>query len=224
MADAHLPRPHCAGGDQTRGLDADYTAQEAWDVQGTIITTRRPFIADEFRVTSALPQMKCSQRGAHAPDDAISHSNDLTVNTQPRGNCSIVDDGVDMSVMHILEHIGVGMHDELRSSDSMETDGISASMETDAMYMNAELCGNGSAEDDGTNMDAELHRNGSGENDGTDMNAELYHNGSSEYDGTDIVMEDALLNDRETLAEMTSASDIVSDPMMRKLSCCLCPS
>ncbi|KAE9004311.1 hypothetical protein PR003_g17221 [Phytophthora rubi] len=39
MADADLPRPHCAGGGQTRGLDVDYAAQEAYDVQDTSITT-----------------------------------------------------------------------------------------------------------------------------------------------------------------------------------------
>ncbi|KAE8980912.1 hypothetical protein PR001_g23555 [Phytophthora rubi] len=79
-----------------------------------------------------------------------SSSGDCHVNTQLCGNGSIVDDGVDMSVVHSLEHIGVDMHDVPRSSASMETDG---------MYMNAELCGNGSAEDDGMDMDAELYCN-----------------------------------------------------------------
>ncbi|KAE9247174.1 hypothetical protein PF002_g6415 [Phytophthora fragariae] len=77
-------------------------------------------------------------------------SGDCHVNTQLCGNGSIVDDGVDMSVVHSLEHIGVDMHDVPRSSASMETDG---------MYMNAELCGNGSAEDDGMDMDTELYCN-----------------------------------------------------------------
>ncbi|KAE9290476.1 hypothetical protein PR003_g25280 [Phytophthora rubi] len=55
--------------------------------------------------------MECSQRGAHAPDDAISHSNDLD---------SMTYDDEDKIANGDIAHICEDMDDELCSSTNPE--------------------------------------------------------------------------------------------------------